>query len=270
MVKGYHSFAPELAINNEGFKQEYFATLAKLEGKNYWFRTRNNLIISALQDYFPEVSSFFEIGCGTGFVLSGVKRACPKLLLCGSEIFSAGLQFAQERLENNVELFQMDARQIPFIEEFDVIGAFDVLEHITEDALVLREMYKGLKPGGGIILTVPQHQFLWSPADELACHVRRYEALDLKHKLKSAGFSVKRMTSFVSLLFPLMVASRLWQRKKKGSTNELAELQISGCVNTVFEKILDFERSLIQFGLNFPVGGSLLVVAKKDLPACQQ
>jgi len=158
----------------------------------------------------------------------------------------------------------MDARQIPFVDEFDVIGAFDVLEHIEEDELVLREIHKALKPGGGMMLTVPQHQFLWSPTDELACHVRRYEALDLKQKLKSAGFSLKRVTSFVSLLFPLMVASRLRQKKSKEPVDELAELKISGLANTALEKVLDFERWLIRLGLNFPVGGSLLAVAKKE------
>jgi SAM-dependent methyltransferase len=268
VVEGFLSFAPEESQCSEGFQASHFAKLAAAEAGNFWFRSRNQLIIWAIQRFFPTARNFCEIGCGTGFVLSGVKIACPSLLLCGSEIFSTGLGFAKERLEN-VELYQMDARRIPFVDEFDVIGAFDVLEHITEDERVLREIYKALKPEGGIILTVPQHQFLWSPTDELACHVRRYEALEVKEKLISAGFSVKRMTSFVSLLFPLMVASRLWQSQRKECVNEMAELQISGWKNTVLEQVLDIERRLIKLGLNFPVGGSLLAVAKKDNASCQ-
>src|SRR6266545_4042215 len=94
--------------------------------------------------YEPE--NFLEIGCGTGFVLSGIRKAFPELILSGSEIFSEGLNLAAERLPG-VELFQMDARRIPFQEEFDVIGAFDVLEHVKEDEEVLSQMYQATRKG---------------------------------------------------------------------------------------------------------------------------
>ena len=86
--------------------------------------------------------------------------------------------------------------------EFDAIGAFDVLEHIVDDEMVLRETNKALKSGGGLLLTVPQHQFLWSAADESARHVRRYSSRDLREKVERAGFKVIRMTSFVSFCYP--------------------------------------------------------------------
>ncbi len=261
-LDGCISFASEKAKGSEGFQLTHFPKLAQAEAGNFWFRSRNELIIWALQHYFPVAGNFFEIGCGTGFVLSGIKRSCPNLSICGSEIYSTGLRFAKERL-GNVELYQMDARRIPFVDEFDVIGAFDVLEHIAEDELVLQEIHKSIKPGGGLLLTVPQHQFLWSSTDESACHVRRYEAFEVKEKLRNAGFSLMRVTSFVSLLFPLMLASRLWQKNSQGAVNELDELQMSEWANMALEKVLDFERWFIRRGLNFPVGGSLLVVAKK-------
>ena len=73
-------------------------------------------------------------------MLSGVTDAFPHLALHGSEIYHAWLHFASKRLANAI-LFQMDARKISFVDEFDVIGLFDVLEHIREDRLVLSEMY---------------------------------------------------------------------------------------------------------------------------------
>src|SRR2546421_5797677 len=163
-LSGHLAFAPALAEDSEGFEADYLPTLAKLEAGNFWFRSRNHLLIWALQRYFPDAKSFLEIGCGTGFVLSGIRKALPELALCGSEIFSAGLSFAAERLPG-VELFQMDARRIPFREEFDVVGAFDVLEHIKEDEEVLSQMYQATSTHGGILITVPQHPFLWSNVD---------------------------------------------------------------------------------------------------------
>src|SRR5712671_302402 len=135
-IDGRLAFAPELAEESPGFEASYFPGLAALEAGNFWFRSRNRLIAWALRHYFPEAERFLEIGCGTGFVLSGINDAFPEINLHGSEIFSSGLSFAAERLPK-AQLFQMDARRIPFEEEFDVVGAFDVIEHIKEDEQVL-------------------------------------------------------------------------------------------------------------------------------------
>ncbi|MEW5857914.1 MAG: class I SAM-dependent methyltransferase [Cyanobacteriota bacterium] len=261
-IEGYLSFAPEFSQINDNYEPSFFSQLATLEAKNFWFCSRNRLIVWALQRYFPQAQTLLEIGCGTGFVLSGIEKAFPRLTLYGSEIFSTGLAFAAQRL-SKAELFQMDACKIPFEREFDIIGAFDVLEHIKEDRIVLAEMYRATKAGGGIILTVPQHPWLWSQADDYAHHVRRYRAQELKTKVQRAGFKIVRMTSFVSLLLPLMLLSRSQQQRPKPDYDPLAELRIGGLANSILEKVLDFERSAIRLGLSFPLGGSLLLIAKK-------
>jgi SAM-dependent methyltransferase len=262
IVDGYPTFAPELANEYSGFQPEYFQELAELESSNFWFRARNRLIIWALRRHFSNARNFLEIGCGTGFVLSGIADAVPKIRLSGSEIFLSGLCFASSRLPD-AEFFQMDARRVPFEDEFDVIGAFDVLEHISEDEMVLSQMYQATTTGGGIILTVPQHAFLWSPQDEYARHVRRYEAEDLKEKVRRAGFIVERTTSFVSLLLPLMFLSRLRKRKSGEQLDALDELRIGGLANAVLEATLDIERVFIHLGCSLPMGGSLLLIARK-------
>ncbi|MEI7996904.1 MAG: class I SAM-dependent methyltransferase, partial [Methylococcaceae bacterium] len=147
MVSGFISYAPELALEGGGgFKSGFFRDLAALEDKNFWFRSRNNLIVWALGKYNPSFRSFLEIGCGTGYVLSGISKAFPDRKFFGSEIFTTGLSFAAERL-TSAHLMQMDAREIPFVEELYVIGAFDVLEHIKEDDEVLVQVHQALKPG---------------------------------------------------------------------------------------------------------------------------
>ena len=262
-LNGHWAFAPELAQRNEGFEADYFHRLAQLEAGNFWFRSRNQLVTWALQRYFPKAESFMEIGCGTGFVLSGIQKALPELSLCGSEVFSAGLSFASQRLPE-VELFQMDARRIPFREEFDVIGAFDVLEHIKQDEEVLAQMYQATRKGGGILITVPHHRFLWSPVDEFARHVRRYETTELAEKVSRAGFSIIRITSFVSLLLPLLILSRFKQRLTKEEVDPSAEYNLSKLLDTTLEKILVVERKLIRLGLSFSLGGSLLLIGERN------
>jgi SAM-dependent methyltransferase len=259
-IDGFLSFSPELARENEGFKESYFSELASLEEKNFWFRARNRLIINALKKKFPDAKRLMEVGCGTGYVLSGIRKAFPDMKLSGSEIYTSGLEFASRRAAG-VELIQMDARRMPFREEFDVIGAFDVLEHIEEDEKVIVQMFASLKPGGGLLLTVPQHPFLWSQQDVAACHVRRYTKTELKRKLEAAGFRVVHSTSFVFLLFPFMMLSRFLT--KRAPTDPMSELRLGKISNMIFEAVMKLEETLI--GLNFclPFGGSLLMVARK-------
>ena len=261
-LDGYLAFAPTLAQNNTGFRPEYFTDLAVLEEKNFWFRSRNRLIVWALGRYFSGAASFLEIGCGTGYVLAGIMSAFPGMQLFGSEIYTAGLGFSSARAPK-ATLFQMDACEIPFKDEFDVIGTFDVLEHIEEDECVLQQLYRAVRPGGGIILTVPQHSFLWSQQDEAACHARRYSKHELKKKVEAAGFEVKMTTSFVSLLLPLMLLSRLRKRVPEEHYDPMAELRLGSMVNSILEGIMNIERVLTQCGVRFPLGGSLLLVAGK-------
>ena len=107
--------------------------------------------------------------------------------LFGSEYLEEGLVYARQRVPT-AEFTQMDARCIPYESELDAIGAFDVLEHIEEDEAVLQQIYKALKPGGFVFITVPQHHWLWSAVDEYACHVRRYGANELHEKVRQGGF----------------------------------------------------------------------------------
>jgi SAM-dependent methyltransferase len=263
LVDGFCAYAPEFAQSGGGFNSNYFSALACLEDANFWFRFRNQLILWAIKEHCPGFQSFLEIGCGTGYVISGIAKAFPNATVHGSEIFTDGLHYAANRLPS-VNFMQMDARNIPFQDEFDVIGAFDVLEHIEEDERVLAQVHTALKPQGFMLLTVPQHAWLWSATDENACHVRRYAASGLHKKIESAGLKIVRSTSFVTTLLPAMMVSRLLQKKvSNGKLDARAELKLSPWLNSLFFQLLQAELAFIKEGLNFPVGGSRLVVAKK-------
>lgn len=254
--------APEFAYSGGGFKSESFSELVRLEKDNFWFRARNKLILWALRTHKHDASNFLEVGCGTGFVLSAIARTSPEVELSGSEIFLAGLSHATKRVPT-ANFMQMDARKVPFVEEFDAIGAFDVLEHIEEDDLVLSQLHSALKPGGILLLTIPQHPWLWSASDEHACHVRRYTKNEIEKKVKWAGFNLIRSTSFVTTLLPAMIISRLLNKRKMAQYDPEAELKINPILNAIFYGLMRLEIMGIQLGLNYPLGGSRLIIAKK-------
>lgn len=263
IIDGFEAFAPDFARLNSGFNPKYFVDLANIEAGNFWFNSRNSLIIWALEKYTPNLTTFMEIGCGTGFVLRGIAERFSKVKLTGSEIYVNGLHFAKQRV-SEARLIQMDARKIPFIQEFDVIGAFDVIEHIDDDVQVLKQLHKALNDSGIIILTVPQHRWLWSDVDDCACHVRRYDSQDLHEKVCCAGFDILCSTSFVSILLPAMLVSRFMKRGKQANNlNELDGLRISSWLNRLLLIVMKIEITMIRIGISFPLGGSRLVVARK-------
>lgn len=258
---GFDLYAPDAARQADGFDPALFPELAALEDRNFWFQARNRLIVHAIRTYCPRFDAFLEIGCGTGQVLRAIANAFPSARLSGSELFVEGLAFARKRVPR-ARFMQMDATRIPFTAEFDVIGAFDVIEHIRDDTRVLSEIHRALRPGGAVILTVPQHPWLWSHQDELAHHQRRYRRGELERKLRDCGFRVAYSTSFVSLLLPLLAASRLVARRN--DDDPLREMRVGGTINALLGSVLLLELLLLRSGARLPAGGSRLVVAVRE------
>jgi SAM-dependent methyltransferase len=244
-----------------GFAPQFFDLLSAPEERHFWFRARNALIAEAIGRHFPQARTFLEVGCGTAQVTGALQRACPALSYTASEVLREGLLVA-ERKAPGAELVQADVHDLPWEDEFDIVGAFDVLEHVADHGAAARQLARVVKPGGGVIVTVPQHQWLWSPIDDYACHQRRYSRTALVTLLAQAGLRVERVTSFVSLLLPLLIASRLAQRR--GPVDPQREFQLSRLGNWVGDKMMTVERALIGAGISFPVGGSLLAIARRS------
>jgi SAM-dependent methyltransferase len=246
------------------FPEESFELLPEFEARSFWFRARNDLIVWALRAHFPHASSLLEVGCGTGFVIAALHARCPWLRVAGGELSPAGIEVARSRVPN-VPVFQLDARRLPFESEFDVVAAFDVLEHIQDDERVLAEMARAATPRGGVLIAVPQHPWLWAAVDDLGGHVRRYTRRELVTKIERAGLRVVRMTSFVSLLLPLVALSRLARRRTAEPYDLATEFSMPRVVDRLFENVMWLERQLIERRVSFPVGSSLLAVANKQL-----
>jgi SAM-dependent methyltransferase len=262
-IDGFRAWAPDAARMGEHFDPVFFAKLATYEERNFWFRARNALIVAMLRQHAPGLTSFFEIGCGNGFVLKAVGEAFPHASRMGGELFINALPIAARR-NPGAELVQMDARAIPYLGLFDVVSAFDVLEHIVDDDRVIANLFAAAKPGGLFIASVPQHPLLWSASDKIGHHVRRYTRDELKRKVTMAGFTVLRSTSFVSLLLPAMMLSR--GRKTSIETlDPMAEFQIPRWLDASLYAVLAAERAVILAGIDLPIGGSRLVVARRPL-----
>jgi SAM-dependent methyltransferase len=255
-------FAPDLADTVSGMDPNNFDELARLEAGYFWFVTRNELIVGLANKFFPEARKFLEIGCGTGAVLRELATSRRWERLVGSELHPSGLTHARNRLPSEVEFVQMDARHIPGVGIFDLTGAFDVIEHIADDEGVLKGMRAATQTGGGTVIAVPQHPWLWSQADDLAHHQRRYRRGELESKLIRNGFEIVFSSSFTALLLPLMAVSRLMSRGSEQNGDGFREFRLNRYVNQAFKAILRSEVRLTLAGWEWPAGGSRIVVAR--------
>ena len=245
----------------DGFPQEAFQFLAAAEDGHFWFRSRNRLIAWALERYFPQASTLLEIGCGTGGVLAAIRTCFPTMKLVGADVSAEALRVAERRV--SADLVGFYARSIPFNNEFDVVCAFVVLEHIDEDDVTLAQLARATHQGGGLLVPVPQYRWIWSANDDYACHLRRYTKREIDGKVERAGFTLVRSTGWVCTLLPIVAVSRFRDRRPGAQYDPCRELQVPRRVNEVFGVSLAFERSLIRLGVTLPFGVSRLVIARR-------
>jgi SAM-dependent methyltransferase len=270
IIDGFKCYAPALAADYADYPADGFELTAAVEARSFWCRTRQRVLRLIIDRFTVRTArlDMLEIGCGIGTVLSSL-QALPHLRLTGSEIYLEGLHYARRRLPD-VDFIQLDATDIPFREAYDVIGAFDVVEHIEADQIVMRGVHAALRPGGLFIVTVPQYQWMWSRLDELVLHKRRYSRRDLLAKLRAADFEPVYTTSFITALFPLMAAARLSGRGRSVSEDAKADLEshmrLPVAMNIVFDWISRIDEALLKRGVSLPFGGSLLVVARRAAP----
>lgn len=259
-VDSYLVVSEEIAGAEPSYAVDIFEELASLEERSFWFRNRNRLLVWALQRFFPEARRLLEIGCGSGFVLAALRDTVPEMEIVGAELYTGGLTVARRRLPG-VPLFRADARALQIEGVFDVVGAFDVIEHIDDDEGALARMERAVTPGGGLLLTVPQHRWLWSAADDFGAHQRRYSRGELVGKVEAAGFQPLFVTSFVSLLLPLMAIDRL--RPRAAEYDFRREFRRAPWLDRILDRVLALEQTVIRRGVSLPWGGSLLLVARR-------
>jgi SAM-dependent methyltransferase len=257
---GFVQLAPALDDLDEGFELTSYEELRRIEHGHFWFAARNRMIRWLVRRFAPGARRALEIGCGTGYVLFALRESLPGSRLSGSELHSRGLSHARQRHGEAIELFQMDARVSGLRDALDLVGAFDVLEHIAEDNCVLVEIHRMLKPGGVLIATVPQHRWLWSRMDQYAHHCRRYAVHELARKAQLAGFETKYETSFASLTLPLMALDRL---RAKGAQHDPPSVDVPTGLNVILKLVFWVEELVRRARIPLPFGGSTVLVAKK-------
>lgn len=151
----------------------------EIGGPRHYYRER--LILKNLQKFIPN-GRVLDVGCGTGSLLTKLTVGGYKVY--GIDMSEECLEITSKRLKrfssnNHGEVKKGNASQIDYPTDFfDAVIAAEVMEHLEEDYLAVKEFHRVLRPGGISLITVPANPGLWDIWDEKAGHKRRYRRED--------------------------------------------------------------------------------------------
>lgn len=234
-----------------------YQQMAELDERHWWYRARREIIADLIgrEGHLPTGARILEIGCGTGHNLSMLSGFGH---VEGLELDDEARALSERRLGRAVLSSPLPELAGVPDRHYDLIGAFDVIEHIDDDTAALTSIASKLKPGGRFIMTVPAHQWMWTAHDVANHHKRRYSKRCLRELIDASPMKLERLGYFNSFLFPLAIAERT-ASKLRGKTNGDVRLPAAP-LNAILEKIFSAERHLVgRFPM--PPGLSLFAVA---------
>ena len=203
-----------------------------------------------------------EIGCSSGFLIRDLVKTFPQSVVIGADVVKEPLHKLAKVLPG-VPLIRFDLLQCPLPEKsVDVLVMLNVLEHIEDDVLALKNAYKLLKPGGSLVIEVPAGQYLYDSYDEQLHHFRRYSASELRSKLVHAGFTVTRRSHLGFLLFPAFAVVKLLN-KIRGRSKTIVQDQAANTSSSALVAIaMKLEAKLLKL-FSLPYGIRVLMTAKR-------
>lgn len=243
-------------------KTSEYARMAEYEQTYWWHLGRLKIIETYLKKAHkkPENAKILNVGCGTGGTLPTLEKFGE---VDNVDISDEALKFMKERGYSN-RLFKVEDIKLPFQDKtYDIVGAFDVLEHIKDQVGALKEWHRVLKDDGAIVLTVPAYQWLWTSHDDSLYHERRYTTKRLEQAAKEAGLRAQKRSYAVVFSLPLVVGFRFLNKALGRKMDaETSYVNVPGSVNKLFTNILSGEAKL-HSKLNFPAGTSVVAILRK-------
>ena len=145
----------------------------------------------------------------------------------------------------------------------DVVVALDVIEHLDDDRLALREILRVLRPGGVLLATVPAYAFLWSSHDEALGHRRRYLRPQLRERVRSAGFEITLCSYIMGSILPIAIAVRLAERVRRRRGPAQSDYpSLPRPLNDLLARVVGLGGLLAPI-VSLPFGLSIMVVARR-------
>jgi len=244
-------------------EQHTYAIMDRLEEKHWWFVGRRAILETFLKAIIEKIRNpnsairILDVGCGTGANLEMLSHFGEAE---GVDVSDDALEFCRGK---GLKAQKGLAEKLPFEDEsFDITTALDVVEHLDDDVAGLREMFRVTRKGGYSLVFVPAFMWLWGVQDDVSNHRIRYTKNQIVERLKKAGFTIERSTYANWTFFAPILAGRALMRLTGIKPESENNINVSA-LNGVFGKLFGAERFWLK-RFNFPVGVSIVVLARKD------
>ncbi len=244
-------------------EDSYYQQMANVQKDHWWYRGRRKILSYLIANLPLKKESpvqILEIGCGTGANLKMLQEFGD---VHGVEPHQFARHYSQNLSGCDIQEGLLPD-QIPFKKSFDLIGAFDVIEHVEDDKGSLIALRDKLSADGFALFTIPAFQWLWSKHDEMNHHKRRYTRKQFQALLNDTGYKIHFISYYNTWLFPLAAFARLIHKIQK-SNSDTGDIKIPRypIVNHVLYKILSSERFILKKGYSLPFGLSIIAVCQK-------
>lgn len=241
-------------------KSEY-ARLAEYEQRYWWHQGRIEIIRTYMKWASRNMpsSAILNVGCGTGGTIDMLEKFGT---VDNVDTSDDAISFANNLGYRNIT--KVDDVNLPFKDKaYDIVGAFDVLEHIEDHRSALAEWKRVLKDDGAIVITVPAYQWLWSGHDVAMHHWRRYTMKSLIALATEAGLRPERKSYAISFSLPLVAGFRLAGKiLDRGTDSDASFVPVPGAINKLFTAFLKAEAKLHNT-FSLPAGSSLITILRK-------
>ena len=248
----------------------YFKEYFKLERNHWWFKVRLKILKIHLKNLIDKHNiandiKILNVGAGTGFT--------SEMLMSFGKTTS--VEYDQDccklvKEKTGMEFENHSITELPYANNaFDIVTAFDVIEHIEDDEKAVSELLRVTKKGGVIVTTVPAYNFLWSQHDEINHHFRRYtKKTYLKLWMPHDEVILDYNSYFNFILFLPIAAFRLLSKiiptGKREDTGSDFMIYKSGLIDKILYYLMDIETILIKNRIYLPFGVSFLTSFKKQ------
>lgn len=230
----------------------------EIEDRHWWFRSRRAVVRSLLSRAgVPPSPRILDAGCGTGANLREYERLGK---VTGVDPFPEAIELCRERGLDNV--VQARAEKLPFGPgSFELLFATDVIEHLDDDIVALRELRRVAADGARLVLTVPAYGWLWSDHDVSVHHRRRYTVERLRRSVRAAGWEPALDTYFFTTALPAVALVRTLKRARSNG-DARSDLSLPPApVNRLLELPTLAEAKAIERGVRLPAGVSVGMVS---------
>lgn len=241
-----------------------YDNIAALELEHWYYSGKRTFVRQWIERVRPPrpTDTLLDCGAGTGQFAKEMESACRVLVLDDHE---EALRMLRKRFRSD-QILSLAGDRVPLPDgSLEYVTALDVLEHVPDDAAVVKGFHRLLKPGGLAVVTVPASMALWSDWDVALHHFRRYRRAQLRALFPAAEWEVEYVNYTNVLVYPAVWAVRKWRglRKNSGSNGATARTEDkvpAGWLNRLLRAQF---TTLAHWRVPFPFGVSLVLVARR-------